>query len=185
MDKKNDLIIDNDEGILKLVSDYIQAKGDKFIVIPMEDRIKLFLALVKDNGYNKASFEKLYDFKALFFPDYEMEKLGIKNIDDFLTIFVIGEKETKENKVIILYSKDGIGIDETINENNTQAFEISFKDHTVKQVNLKTLKSNILCDAYTICKCCKFEEKQEETVDYKNLKEAFKEFLTLANDRQA
>lgn len=183
---KNDLIVENDDEIIELVGEYMQAKGDNFVVIPMEDRVKLFLALVKDSDYAKESFEKVAEFKELFFPKDNIAKLGLSNLDNHFTTFVIGDKSSKENKLIVLYNANGVNNNESIDENNTLAFEISFKEHAVKQLSVKELKGKIVCDSYRPCKCAKFDEVEQEQADgTKTLKEAFKEYLALTTSRQA
>lgn len=185
MDKK-DLIVENDDELIGLVNEYVQAKGDDFVVIPMEYRVKLFLALVKDSDYTKESFGKVEDFKGLFFPKDNIAKLGIENLDNNLTTLVVGDKSSKENKLIVLYNEKGVNNKESIDETNTLAFEISFKDHHVKQISVKELKGKIICDSYKLCKCAKVDDaEQEQNVETKTLKEAFKEYLTLTTSKQA
>lgn len=182
MADKNEMIVENDDELLNLIAQYIEAKGDDYSILSMEDRVKLFLALVKDCDYKKESFVKVDEFKELFFPKSSLEKLEIENLDNYLTTLIIGEKSTKENKLVVLYSAQGVNNDECVDENNTMAFEISFKDHTVKQVSVRELKGKIASNTYQICKCCQVDEKEEGP---QNLKTAFAKYLTSSNCRQA
>ena len=54
MEELDELIID-DEELEKLVEEYKKAKGNDFFVFPLKDRIKLFLAFIKDSNYKKSS----------------------------------------------------------------------------------------------------------------------------------
>lgn len=182
MADKNEMIVENDDELLSLIAQYVETKGDDYNVLSMEDRVKLFLALVKDCDYKKDSFVRVGEFKDLFFPKSSLDKLEIENLDNYLTTIIVGEKSTKENKLIVLYSAQGVNNDEYMDENNTMAFEISFKDHTAKQVSVKELKGKIVSDTYQICKCCQVDAQKQ---DQQDLKTAFAKYLTSSNCRQA
>ncbi len=149
MEELDELIID-DEELEKLVEEYKKAKGNDFFVFPLKDRIKLFLAFIKDSNYKKSSFDEIDDFKLLFFSKEELEKINIFNINNHLMTFIIGDKLSRENKLIVLFSEKGVKKDQELNASNTCAFEISFKDHSAKKIGITDLKTNIVNKTYIV-----------------------------------
>lgn len=172
-------LIVSDEELMKLVEEYTKTKGNSFIVMPMEDRVKLFLGCVKDCDYRKESFVNVKDFKNLFFPNDQLEKINIKDLDEYFTTFVVGEKATRENRLVVLYNKEGVKNNKELSDDNTLAYEISFKNNEINQTTLKDLKSKLIYDSYSLCKC-KNDEKEKNA-----LKASFKKYLTQSRTKQA
>ncbi len=202
MEEFDDLIIENNEELTALVEEYKKAKGENFYVFPLKDRVKLFLAFVKDCDYKKSSFSQVEDFKNLFFNKEELEKNNISNISNHLLTFVIGDKFNKENRLVVLFSKNGIAETENMTTNNTCAFEVSFKEHVAKQTTVKDVKTNINNGTYKICDCklnngLNVENKEQTTIAPKELESntseemekglsfAFENYLSNTNSRQA
>lgn len=184
MIEESDLILNNDNDLMQLITKYMETKGDSFEVLSLEERVKLFLALIKDCDYTKSSFAKVEEFKQTFFAKEEIEKIGVNNLSDYLISFVVGEKNTKQNKLIVLYAPNGIKKEESINKENATAFEVSFKNHTVKTIDIKLLKSKIIYDTYKTCKKEKLE-KEQENCELQNLNNAFEKYLMLTAEKQA
>lgn len=208
MEKFEDLIVEDNDELALLVEEYKKAKGDDFFVFPLKDRVKLFLAFVKDCDYKKSAFSQVEDFKNMFFDKEELEKIKVSNINTHLLTFVIGDKFSKENKLVVLFNKNGIQESENITTSNTCAFEVSFKDHVAKQTSIKDIKTNINNGTYKICDCklnngLNLENKEQTTIAPKNLSEdkvdlknqeqldnndlnfAFEKYLSTTNSRQA
>ena len=162
---EENLIVDEMQ-LLELVKGYVQAKGNSFAIIPMEDRVKMFLGCVKDCDYRKESFLRVQDFKNLFFPKDQLANSGIKNINEYLATFVIGDKSNNENRL-------------ELNNKNTSSYEISFKNNEVKQIELNNLKYKLNYDSYKLCKCKEYDNSQNELFD------KFKNYLAKTNTKQA
>lgn len=180
-----DNMIVNEEELVDLVNEYLSIKGDDFVVFPFEDRVKLFLGLVKDCDYKKDTFvNKVNEFKNYFFSEDELKRANINNINKHLFTFVIGDKQTKENRLVVLCSENGIKIDEEVDKDNLFAYEVSFKNNSVEVIDIKQLKSRILYNIYNICN---IDKKVEETTNdqLKNLDTAFEDFLKKSIEKQA
>lgn len=172
-------LIVSDEELMKLVEEYTKTKGDSFVVMSMDDRVKLFLGCVKDCDYRKESFVNVKDFKNLFFPNDQLEKIDVKNLNEYLTTFVIGEKATRENRLVVLYNKEGVNNNKELSDDNTLAYEISFKNNETKQTTLKDLKNKLIYDSYSLCKC------KDDVKEKNELKDSFKKYLTHSRTKQA
>ena len=172
-------LIADEMQLLELVKEYIQAKGNSFAIIPMEDRVKMFLGCVKDCDYRKESFLRVQDFKNLFFPKDQLANSGIKNINEYLATFVIGDKSNNENRLVVLFNKLGINDKQELNNKNTSSYEISFKNNEVKQIELNNLKYKLNYDSYKLCKCKECDNSQNELFD------KFKNYLAKTNTKQA
>lgn len=182
-----DNMIVNEKELVDLVNEYLSIKGDEFVVFPFEDRVKLFLGLVKDCDYKKDTFvNKVNEFKNYFFSEDELKRANINDINKHLSTFVIGDKQTKENRLVVLCSKNGIKADEEVDKDNLFAYEISFKNNSVEVIDVRQLKSRLLYNIYNICNINKDTKAEENTNDQlKNLDTAFEEFLKKSKEKQA